>query len=102
MLVLNLPFKALMVLTLMRPSLVLFLVLWLKLVKDFLKGRCRLALLPMRMSWLVRVDLRASLPVVEDGILASNCLLQFLSLRPGGGVGLMLRRLVWVAQGVTF
>src|SRR5437867_3719876 len=32
MLVLNLPFKALMFLTLMRPSLVLFLVLWLKLV----------------------------------------------------------------------
>src|SRR5437899_8220935 len=42
MLVLNLPFKALMFLTLMRPSLVLFLVLWLKLVKDFLKVRCRL------------------------------------------------------------
>src|SRR5262249_58306499 len=37
MLVLNLPFKALMFLTLMRPSLFLFLVLWLKLVKDFLK-----------------------------------------------------------------
>src|SRR5437867_6126155 len=48
MLVLNLPFKALMFLTLMRPSLVLFLVLWLKLVKDFLKVRCRLALLPFR------------------------------------------------------
>src|SRR5437588_868138 len=31
MLVLNLPFKALMFLTLMRPSLVLFLVLWLDL-----------------------------------------------------------------------
>src|SRR5689334_7446906 len=43
MLVLNLPFKALMFLTLMRPSLVLFLVLWLKLVKDFLKVRCRLS-----------------------------------------------------------
>src|SRR5882724_11936274 len=46
MLVLNLPFKALMFLTLMRPSLVLFLVLWLKLVKEYLKVRCRLALLP--------------------------------------------------------
>src|SRR5499426_1678212 len=34
MLVLNLPFKALMFLTLMRPSLVLFLVLWLKLIKE--------------------------------------------------------------------
>src|SRR4051794_41706006 len=50
MLVLNLPFKALMFLTLMRPSLVLFLVLWLKLVKDFLKVRCRLALLPFLIS----------------------------------------------------
>src|SRR5947199_2428470 len=52
MLVLNLPFKALMFLTLMRPSLVLFLVLWLKLVKDFLKVRCRLALLPFLISFL--------------------------------------------------
>src|SRR5262245_62651641 len=52
MLVLNLPFKALMFLTLMRPSLVLFLVLWLKLVKDFLKVRCRLALLPFLISCL--------------------------------------------------
>src|SRR5260370_18493653 len=43
-------FKALMFLTLMRPSLVLFLVLWLKLVKDFLKVRCRLALLPFLIS----------------------------------------------------
>src|SRR5258705_190292 len=34
------PFQGLMFLTLMRPSLVLFLVLWLKLVKDFLKVRC--------------------------------------------------------------
>src|SRR5207244_1147356 len=59
MLVLNLPFKALMFLTLMRPSLVLFLVLWLKLVKDFLKVRCRLALLPFLIScliWLVAFD----------------------------------------------
>src|SRR5256886_4543635 len=31
-------------------SLVLFLVLWLKLVKDFLKVRCRLALLPFLIS----------------------------------------------------
>src|SRR5262249_58183602 len=56
MLVLNLPFKALMFLTLMRPSLVLFLVLWLKLVKDFLKVRCRLALLP----FLIRSEERFS------------------------------------------
>src|SRR2546426_11129780 len=51
MLVLNLPFKALMFLTLMRPSLVLSLVLWLKLVKDFLNVRCRLALLPFLISF---------------------------------------------------
>src|SRR5437879_8537923 len=60
MLVLNLPFKALMFLTLMRPSLVLFLVLWLKLVKDFLKVRCRLALLPCLISCLIWLDLVAS------------------------------------------
>src|SRR5437867_6131728 len=63
MLVLNLPFKALMFLTLMRPSLVLFLVLWLKLVKDFLKVRCRLALLPFLISCLIWLDLVASLPL---------------------------------------
>src|SRR5262249_60809882 len=45
MLVLNLPFKALMFLNLISASLVLFLVLCLKLVKDFVKVRCRLALL---------------------------------------------------------
>src|SRR5207253_5415885 len=59
MLVLNLPFKALMFLTLMRPSLVLFLVLWLKLVKDFLKVRCRLALLAFLISCLIWLDLVA-------------------------------------------
>src|SRR2546427_738710 len=57
MLVLNLPFKALMFLTLMRPSLVLFLVLWLKLVKDLLKVRCMLALLPFLISCLIWLDL---------------------------------------------
>src|SRR5690625_6132607 len=61
MLVLNLPFKALMFLTLMRPSLVLFLVLWLKLVKDILKVSCRLALLPFLISCLIWLDLVASL-----------------------------------------
>src|SRR5437867_2159693 len=66
MLVLNLPFKALMFLTLMRPSLVLFLVLWLKLVKDFLKVRCRLALLPFLISCLIWLDLVASLPLIKD------------------------------------
>src|SRR5207253_2372739 len=60
-----LPFKALMFLTLMRPSLVLFLVLWLKLVKDFLKVRCRLALLPFLISCLIWLDLVASLPLIK-------------------------------------
>src|SRR5256885_3722344 len=66
MLVLNLPFKALMFLTLMRPSLVLFLVLWLKLVKDFLKVRCRLALLPFLISCLIWLELVASLPLIKE------------------------------------
>src|SRR5205814_4285257 len=68
MLVLNLPFKALMFLTLMRPSLVLFLVLWLKLVEDFLKVRCRLALLPFLISCLIWLDLVASLPLIKERI----------------------------------
>src|SRR5436853_677704 len=62
-------FKALMFLTLMRPSLVLFLVLWLKLVKDFLKVRCRLALLPFLISCLIWLDLVASLPLIKERIL---------------------------------
>src|SRR5690348_17811230 len=37
-----------------------FLVLWLKLVKDFLKVRCRLALLPFLISCLIWLDLVAS------------------------------------------
>src|SRR2546429_2396727 len=72
MLVLNLPFKALMFLTLMRPSLVLFLVLWLKLVKDFLKVRCRLALLPFLISCLIWLDLVASLPLRSEERFSRN------------------------------
>src|SRR5260370_9809022 len=83
MLVLNLPFKALMFLTLMRPSLVLFLVLWLKLVKDFLKVRCRLALLPFLISCLIWLDLVASLPLIKERILEIILLLHFLSLMLG-------------------
>src|SRR5437016_7701121 len=83
MLVLNLPFKALMFLTLMRPSLVLFLVLWLKLVKDFLKVRCRLALLPFLTSCLIWLDLVASLPLIKERILVIILLLHFLSLMLG-------------------
>src|SRR5205814_332523 len=66
--------------TLMRPSLVLFLVLWLKLVKDFLKVRCRLALLPFLISCLIWLDLVASLPLIKERILVIILLLHFLSL----------------------
>src|SRR5437588_314558 len=76
MLVLNLPFEALMFLTLMRPSLVLFLVLWLKLVKDFLKVRCRQALLPFLISCLIWLDLVASLPLIKERILVIILLLR--------------------------
>src|SRR5437868_14168766 len=84
MLVLNLPFKALMFLTLMRPSLVLFLVLWLKLVKDFLKVRCRLALLPFLISCLIWLDLLQGLRLIRERILVIILLLIFLSLLLGG------------------
>src|SRR5215510_1674162 len=89
MLVLNLPFKALMFLTLMRPSLFLFLVLWLKLVKDFLKVRCRLALLPFLISCLIWLDLVASLPLIKERILVIIFLLHFLSLILGSVLVLM-------------
>src|SRR2546430_8797155 len=78
MLVLNLPFKALMFLTLMRPSLVLFLVIWLKLVKEFVKVRCRLALLPFMISCLIWLDLVESLPLIKERILVIILLLHFL------------------------
>src|SRR5206468_10314525 len=74
---------SLMFLTLMRPSLVLFLVLWLKLVKDFLKVRCRLALLPFLISCLIWLDLVASLPLIKERILVIILLLHFLSLMLG-------------------
>src|SRR5256884_445073 len=72
-----------MFLTLMRPSLVLFLVLWLKLLKDFLKVRCRLALLPFLISCLIWLDLVASLLLIKERILVIILLLHFLSLMLG-------------------
>src|SRR2546429_110841 len=102
MLVLNLPFKALMFLTLMRPSLVLFLVLWLKLVKDFLKVRCRLALLPFLISCLIWLDLVASLPLIKERILVIIVLLHFLSLMLGSVLWLMLPLLVWLTPDCIF
>src|SRR5258708_2416014 len=96
MLVLNLPFKALMFLTLMRPSLVLFLVLWLKLVKDFLKVRCRLALLPFLISCLIWLDLVASLPLIKERNLVIILLVDFPNLKLGGVVVVNLPLLVWL------
>src|SRR5262249_60584330 len=94
MLALNLPLKALMFLTLMRASLVLFLVLWLKLVKDFLKVRCRLALLPFLISCLIGLDLVQGRPLIKERILVFILLLIFLSLMLGWVLVLLLRRLV--------
>src|SRR2546430_2432493 len=94
MLVLNLPFKALMFLTLMRPSLGLFLVLWLKLVKDFLKVRCRLGLLPVMVSCLIWLGFGASLPLIKERILVIILLLHSLSLMLGSVLVLMLPLLV--------
>src|SRR5437773_1314955 len=82
--------------TLMRPSLVLFLVLWLKLVKDFLEVRCRLGLLPFLISCLIWLDLVASLPLIKERILVIILLLHFLSLMLGSVLVLMLPLLVWL------
>src|SRR5438552_14675309 len=80
----------------MRPSLVFFLVLWRKLVKDFLKVRCRRALLPFLISCLIWLDLVASLPLIKDRILVIILLLHFLSLMLGSVLVLMLPLLVWL------
>src|SRR5258708_1110120 len=76
------------------PSFVL--VLWLKLVKDFLKVRCRLALLPFLISCLIWLDLVASLPLIKERILVIILLLHFLSLMVGSVLVLMLPLLVWL------
>src|SRR3989441_10011554 len=96
MLVLNLPIKAIMFLTLMRPSLVLFLVLWLRLVKDLLKVRCRLALLWFLISCLIWLALVVSLPLIKERILVIILLLHFLRLMLGSVLVLMLPLLVWL------
>src|SRR5260221_14000908 len=96
MLVLNLPFKALMFLSLMRPYLVLFLVLWLKLVKGFLKVRWRLALVPFLISCLIWLDLVASLTLIKERILVIILLLRFVSLMLGRGLVLLLPLLGWL------
>src|SRR5207253_275439 len=69
---------------------------WLKLVKDFLKVRCRLALLPFLISCLIWLDLVASLPLIKERILVIILLLHFLSLMLGSVLVLMLPLLVWL------
>src|SRR3712207_3071536 len=83
-----------MFLTLMRPSLALFLVLWRKLVKDFLKVRCSLALLPLLLSCLIWLDLEASLPLIKERIVVIILRLDFMRLMLGSVLVLMLHLLV--------
>src|SRR5207244_13009766 len=80
----------------LHDALPIFLVLWLKLVKDFLKVRCRLALLPFLISCLIWLDLVASLPLIKERILVIILLLHFLSLMLGSVLVLMLPLLVWL------
>src|SRR5207253_702534 len=68
----------------------------LKLVKDFLKVRCRLALLPFLISCLIWLDLVASLPLIKERILVIILLLHFLSLMLGSVLVLMLPLLAWL------
>src|SRR5437870_3250677 len=58
-------------------------------VKDFLKVRCRLALLPFLISCLIWLDLVASLPLIKERILVIILLLHFLSLMLGSVLVLM-------------
>src|SRR5262249_30917472 len=78
------------------PSLVLFLALWLKLEKDFLKVRCRLALLPFLTSCLIWLDLVASLPLLKERILVIILLLHLLSLMLGSVLVLLRPLQVWL------
>src|SRR5258706_500492 len=68
-----------MFLTLIRPSLVLFLVLWLKLVQDILKVRCRVALLSFLIRCLIWLELVACLTLIKERMLVIILLLHFLS-----------------------
>src|SRR5436305_942231 len=64
--------------------------------KDFLKVRCRLALLPFLISCLIWLDLVASLPLIKERILVIILLLHFLSLMLASVLVLMLPLLVWL------
>src|SRR5699024_5987380 len=58
--------------------------------------RCRLALLQFLISWLIWLDLVASLPLIKEMILVIILLLHFLSLMLGSVLVLMLPLLVWL------
>src|SRR5205814_1030662 len=73
-----------------------FMVRWLKLVKDFLKVCCWFALLPFLISCLIWLGLVASLPLKKERILVIILLLDFLSLMLGSVLVLMLPLLVWL------
>src|SRR5207302_9794514 len=77
----------------LRPSLFPYTTLF---RSDFLKVRCRLALLPFLISCLVWLDLVASLPLIKERILVIILLLHFLSLMLGSVLVLMLPLLVWL------
>src|SRR5438067_11804821 len=66
--------------------------------KDFLKVRCRLAILPFLVSCLIWLGLVASLPLIKERILVIILLLHFLSLMLGSVLVLMLPLLVWLAS----
>src|SRR5204862_370000 len=93
---LNLPIQGFNVLNLVEPVLGLVFVAWVKVVKDFLKVRCRLAPLPFLISCLIWLDLVASLPLIKERILVIILLLHFLSLMLGSVLVLMLPLLVWL------
>src|SRR5205814_2214915 len=79
-----------------RSTLFPYTTLFRSLVKDFLKVRCRLALLPFLISCLIWLDLVASLPLIKERILVITLLLHFLSLMLGSVLVLMLPLLVWL------
>src|SRR5688500_12868147 len=85
-----------MFLTMMMPHVGIQLVLCLTLVKDFLKGRSWLTLVPFLISCLIWLDLVASLPLIKERILVIILLLHFLSLMLGSVLVLMLPLLVWL------
>src|SRR5438270_5151147 len=67
------------------------------LVKDFLKVRCRLALLPFLISCLIWLDLVASLPLIKERILViisgrlatkTNQIKQLIRDRKSGSAGM--------------